>query len=67
MVLPNDSVKRGQPVARVGNSGHTSEPHLHIHAISGTDTSKIMNGNGIPICFDNKFLIRNDRIKKYKF
>ena len=65
-VQPGDTVKKGQPIARVGNSGHTSEPHLHIHAISGTDTSKIIKGggNGIPIYFDGKFLTRNDRIKK---
>lgn len=55
-----DYVKKGQPIARVGNSGHTSEPHLHIHAIQGTDTNKILKGNGIPIYFNGKFLIRND-------
>ncbi len=26
-----DEVKMGQPIAKCGNSGHTSEPHLHIH------------------------------------
>jgi hypothetical protein len=65
MVSMGDYVKKGQPLARIGNSGHTSEPHLHIHAIEGTDTSKILNGNGIPIYFDGKFLTRNDRIKKH--
>ncbi len=64
MVAMGDFVKKGQPIARVGNSGHTSEPHLHIHAIAGSDTSKILKGNGIPIYFDGKFLTRNDRIKK---
>lgn len=64
LVSNGDIVNKGQPIARVGNSGHTTEPHLHIHAISGTDTSKILKGNGIPIYFDGKFLTRNDRIKK---
>jgi len=64
LVSVGDTVRKGQPMARVGNSGHTSEPHLHIHAIAGTDTSKILTGHGIPIYFDGKFLIRNDRIKQ---
>ena len=64
LVQTGDRVKKGQPMARVGNSGHTSEPHLHIHAIAGTDTSKILEGNGIPIYFDGKFLTRNDQVKR---
>ena len=65
IVSAGDPVKKGQPIARVGNSGRTSQPHLHIHAIAGTDTSKIIHGgNGIPIYFDGKFPVRNDRIKK---
>jgi len=67
-VSNGDFVKKGQPIARVGNSGHTTEPHLHIHAISGTDTSKIIKGggHGIPIYFDGRFLTRNDRVKNKK-
>lgn len=65
MVSTGDVVKKGQPIARVGNSGRTTQPHLHIHAIAGTDTGKmIQGGNGIPIYFDGKFPVRNDRIKK---
>lgn len=64
-VRMGDFVKKGQPIACVGNSGHTSEPHLHIHAISGTDTGKIIKGggNGIPIYFNGRFLTRNDKVK----
>ena len=31
-VKVGDQVKVGQPLARVGNSGNTTEPHLHIQA-----------------------------------
>lgn len=50
-----DSVQEGQQIGRVGNSGNTSEPHLHIHAEE--------NGVGIPIRFDGKFLVRNNLIR----
>ena len=29
-VRVGDVVRRGQPLAAVGNSGHTNEPHLHL-------------------------------------
>ena len=32
-VKEGDSIQKGQPLAKVGNSGNTSEPHLHIHTI----------------------------------
>lgn len=34
-VRPDESVARGQAVARVGNSGLSTEPHLHFHAQNG--------------------------------
>jgi len=30
-VQEGDAVQAGQPIGRCGNSGHTSEPHIHIH------------------------------------
>lgn len=51
-----DFVKSGQKVGNVGNSGNTTEPHLHIHAEK--------DGIGIPILFDGKFLVRNHIVKK---
>lgn len=47
-------INQGVPIGRVGNSGNTSEPHLHIHATR--------NGNGIPITFNERFLVRNSLI-----
>ncbi|MFC6685624.1 M23 family metallopeptidase [Marinobacter koreensis] len=32
MALPGDAVTMGQPLAEIGNSGNTLEPHLHIEA-----------------------------------
>jgi hypothetical protein len=30
--MPGDAVTMGQPLAEIGNSGNTLEPHLHIEA-----------------------------------
>ena len=34
-VHPGDRVQAGQVLGRVGTSGRTSEPHLHVHAKRG--------------------------------
>lgn len=47
-VKEDDRVTRGQVLAKVGNSGNTSEPHLHIHL---QDTPRMHVGEGIPLYF----------------
>ncbi|PBB04648.1 M23 family metallopeptidase [Salimicrobium humidisoli] len=53
-VKAGDKVKTGEPIGLVGNSGNTSEPHLHIHAEE--------SGEGVPIEFNGRFLVRNSLI-----
>jgi hypothetical protein len=36
-VKPGDTVKRGDVIARLGNSGNTSESHLHFHVMNGPE------------------------------
>lgn len=45
-------VTTGEAIGRVGNSGNTTEPHLHIHAEDGV-------GKGVPMTFGGRFLVRN--------
>jgi hypothetical protein len=52
-------VAAGDVVGQVGNSGNTSEPHLHIHAEKSGRDAKILAGEGVPITFDGRFLVRN--------
>lgn len=56
-VKEGDVVKKGQPIALVGNSGNSPEPHLHIHSESGHAMDQ---GKGIPITFNHLFAVRND-------
>ena len=62
-VKAGDTVTSGQLLGKVGNSGNTSEPHLHIHAVKGRDLDDVLKGTGVPLSFNNKFLVRNDVIK----
>lgn len=51
-------VEEGRVLGRVGNSGNTSEPHLHVHAVrSGSGTP--LDGEGVPMRFDGRFPARN--------
>ena len=62
LVAVGDKVKTGQPIGRAGNTGNTSEPHLHIHAEKGGNEIPILKGEGIPIIFDGRFLVRNSLV-----
>lgn len=58
-VQTGDVVDAGTPIGAVGNSGNTSEPHLHIHATAGGD-----NDAGVPLTFAGRFLVRNDAVRQ---
>jgi murein DD-endopeptidase MepM/ murein hydrolase activator NlpD len=47
-VKAGDRVERGQPLGRCGNSGNTSEPHLHFHLQTTPDLTQ---GEGLPAFF----------------
>jgi len=47
-VHEQERIKRGDLVAAIGNSGNTSEPHLHIHV---ADSMKRREANGALVCF----------------
>jgi Peptidase family M23 len=51
----------GDPVAQVGNSGNTSEPHLHINAQKPGTPEAPFSGAPIPIRIDGRYLVRNSR------
>lgn len=49
-VKAGDRVTSGQPIGVCGNSGNTSEPHLHMHLQT---TPELGNGEGLPMQFVN--------------
>jgi hypothetical protein len=58
LVQKGQRVRRGDKIARCGNSGNSTEPHLHLHALDGSD---LMHSNAVPITF-NGSLPRNKTV-----
>ncbi|MGB8266358.1 MAG: M23 family metallopeptidase [Candidatus Velthaea sp.] len=50
-VRVGDAIVAGQTIGRIGNSGNTSEPHLHIHAESS-------DGDPVPFAVSGRWLLR---------
>ena len=56
-VQVGDVVRRGQPLAAVGNTGHTNEPHLHLQ-IQDSPTGKEDADRTYPMAFRNVHITR---------
>ncbi len=61
-VKVGEKVKKGQVIGLCGNSGNSSEPHLHYHL---QNTPVIQNGIGIKVFFD-KVVVRDKGKKQVK-
>jgi hypothetical protein len=58
-----DDLATGQQIAEVGNSGESSEPHLHIHAqLPGTRDAPF-GGEPVPMRLEARFLVRGDLVQ----
>lgn len=60
-VKPGDRVRRGQLLALVGNSGNSTEPHLHFQVSNGVEP---MAGEGLPFVFDSFY--RSGKLIRYE-
>jgi murein DD-endopeptidase MepM/ murein hydrolase activator NlpD len=49
-VKPGDKVKRGQVLGLVGNSGNSTEPHLHFHT---SNRNSPLSSEGLPYVLDS--------------
>lgn len=61
-VAAGQAVDTGEPLGRVGNTGNTDEPHLHIHAQRPGSPDSPMGAEPLVIRFEGRYLARNDRV-----
>jgi hypothetical protein len=62
-VAPGDKVVVGDRLGEVGNSGASSEPHLHIHAQRPVaEGAPPISGEPLALRIDGRFLVRGDRL-----
>jgi hypothetical protein len=62
-VEKSDRVDTGEVLGEAGNSGNTSEPHLHVHAQRGLDEEAPLSGEPLALTIKGRFLVRNDRFR----
>ncbi len=62
VVQVGESVTTGMKIGEVGNTGNSSEPHLHIHAERGGESGVILDGEAVPVKLDGRYLVRGDII-----
>lgn len=57
-------VEEGALLGEVGNSGNTSEPHLHVNAQRGVGEETVLDAEPVPATFGGRWLVRNDLVKR---
>ena len=62
-VSVGDTVNTNTLLGQVGNTGNTSEPHLHMHVEKGGDIKTILNGVAVPFTINKRFLTRGAILK----
>jgi hypothetical protein len=62
-VALGDSVTVGEAIGRVGNTGNTDEPHLHVHAQRPGSSDTPFDGEPLQVRFDGRYLARNALVR----
>lgn len=61
-VKPGDQVQVGARLGRVGNSGLSPEPHLHLHAQRRSAAEDFLAAEPLPLQIDGRTPARNSRL-----
>lgn len=61
-VSADEDVATGAEIGRVGNSGNTTQPHLHIHVQRPGAADRPLSGQSLPFTINGQWLVRNDRL-----
>lgn len=62
-VMRGDVLAEGDRLGEAGNSGASTEPHLHIHAQRpAQEGAPPISGEPLALRIDGRFLVRNDRL-----
>jgi hypothetical protein len=61
-VRAGDRVQAGDHIGRVGNSGLSMEPHLHLHAQRHPGAENFLASEPLPLKIEGRTLVRNDRL-----
>lgn len=60
-VQVGDSVRRGQPLGAIGNSGNSDGPHLHFHVTEAADAAAApLRGEGVPFLLEAFTVVAHD-------
>lgn len=62
VVVPGQHVLKGDAVGRVGNSGWTERPHVHLQAMRSAHADW-WHGEAVAMRFDGRFLVRNQQFR----
>jgi hypothetical protein len=62
-VAPGDTVAVGARLGAIGNSGNTSEPHLHLHVQRAAGDRTLLDADPRPLTINGRFLVRNDLLE----
>lgn len=62
-VAAGQAVRTGTPVGKVGNSGQSTEPHLHVHAQRLPTSGPVLSGDPLHLQLEGRFPARNDRLR----
>lgn len=64
-VRPGSHVKQGDVIGQVGNSGNTSEPHLHVGVNVDAATGDPFSGEGVPFSVAGRFPVAGMIYRKH--